>query len=100
MAIISIIAICISAIATTAISIYAGKSHTLADKNYQLAQEIKKANELRVKVDDEFRQQVSDLYTAMVISNIYSSDSGLDDRIHKFEEAYKGKVPIPLKKGG
>jgi hypothetical protein len=86
----------ITAIATGVIALYAVKSHKLADKNYQLVQEIKKANELKTKSDDEFHQDLSDLYTAMVISNIYSSDSGLEERIKYFKKAYKGNVLISL----
>ena len=95
-----IIAACISAIATTAIAIYAGTSNKLANKNYQLAQEIKKANELRAKVDDEFREQISDLYEAIILSVFIAPEvkttmgSTLQGRIRIFKQHYKGKTEI------
>jgi single-stranded DNA-specific DHH superfamily exonuclease len=88
MTVIIIISTCISAIATAAIALYAIKSHKLADRNYQLAQEIKKANELRTKSEDEFRQQVSDLYKAIVVSTIIGSRAGLPRVISIFKEYY------------
>ena len=101
-----IIATCISAFAATAIAIYAGKSHTLANKNYQLAQEIKKANELRTESDMEFRQQLSDLYKAIVISNLMIDrikDTYVDANITNFTNIYqkraKGKTTI-FEEGG
>jgi len=78
------------------LAIYANKSSDLAEKNYQLAQEIKFAYDLKDKVDDAFRQQLSDLYEAITISNLMSSDSGLDKRISLFMRTYKGKTPISI----
>lgn len=46
--------------------------------------------------DDEFRQQLSDLYYAMVLSNLLSSDSGLEKRFILFKQNYQGKTPISL----
>jgi nitric oxide reductase large subunit len=95
MAAIIIIATCVSATATAAIAFYAIKSHKLADRSYQLAQEIKSASELKTKSDDEFRQQVSDLYKAIVISNILVSK--LPGKIDYFKKLYKqagGKTKI------
>lgn len=94
---ITYLALGITAIATGVIAIYAIKSHSLADKNYQLGQEIKKANELKTKSDDEFRQQVSDLYKAIVVSNLLSPTSDILRAIKKFNQAYKlagGKLQI------
>ena len=81
------------------LAIYANKSNDLAENNYQLAKEIKFAYELKNKGDDAFRQQLSDLYEAITISNLMSSDSGLDRRISLFMRTYKGKTPISLKSG-
>ena len=78
------------------LAIYANKSNDLAENNYQLAKEIKFAYELKNKGDDAFRQQLSDLYEAITISNLMSSDSGLDRRISLFMRTYKGKTPISL----
>ena len=85
-----------STIASIAIAIYAFKSH-------DLAKEIKKANELKTKGDQEFREQVSDLYQAIVISNLIPihSGAGADSVQHPsaidfFKRVYKGKTPIHL----
>ena len=54
------------------------------------------------KRDKEFRQQTSDLFQAIVISNILSDPEArlgnfkLDDNIEAFKELYKGKTPIFL----
>jgi hypothetical protein len=79
------------------IAIYANKNHKLADKNFELAQEIKFANELKNKGDDAFRQQVKDFCEAIVISNLLYSDKGLDRRLALFERTYQGKTPISIK---
>jgi hypothetical protein len=95
--IVMVIASAISAIATIVIAIYAGKSHELSVKSYQLAQEIKVANELKTKGDQEFREQVSDLYQAIVISTLLSGPgtySIMDSLIDAFKSKYKGKTPI------
>ena len=82
----AILSLIVTAIATAVIAWCAIANHKLASK-------------IKLK-DDEFRKNLSDFYTAMVISNIYSSDSGLDERITLFREEYKGNVPIPLRKKG
>ena len=89
-----IIAMFFSAAATVAIAIYAIKSHKLANKNYQLAQEIKKANELKTQSDDEYRQQVSDLYKAIVISNIVANRPKPIDHFKEYYKQAGGKIKI------
>lgn len=90
----------ITACATAAIAVYAAISHNLAKNHYRLAREINSANELRVKSEDEFRQQVSDLYEAIVISNFIIPEANtarggtLEGRIRIFKEYYKGKTEI------
>jgi hypothetical protein len=57
------------------------------------------------KRDNEYRQQTSDLFQAIVISNILSDPQAtlgsthLDHKLIVFEEFYKGKTPIHLIKG-
>ena len=74
--------IVITAMATAVIAWYAVTSNKLSSKI-----------SLR---DDEFRHHVSDLYHAMVISNLLSSDSGLDKRFNLFKQNYQGETPISL----
>lgn len=57
--------------------------------NYRLASKIQER-------EKEYRQQVSDLYHAMVVSNLLSTDSGIDTRFDLFEKNYKGKTPISI----
>jgi len=87
----------ITAIATAAIAYYAITNHNLAKKNYQLAVEINSANELRAKSEDEFRQYISDLYKAIVISNLARSPNDLPTALEHFNTLYKeagGKTKI------
>jgi hypothetical protein len=74
----------ISAIATVVIGFCAIAS-------YRLASKIQKR-------EKEYRQQVSDLYHAMVISNLLSTDSGISRRFDLFKINYKGETPISLSK--
>jgi uncharacterized protein YbcV (DUF1398 family) len=89
----------ITVIATAVIALYALKTHGLAERNYQLAEEIKKANELKTAGDEEFREQISDLYRAIVVSALVATHdstglySTVDGRIKIFREKYKGKTP-------
>ena len=88
-----IIANIVSALAAACIAIYAIISH-------RLSKEIKESNERKEKGDEEFRQQVSDLYEAIVISNSIGSTSGeTSKRIGFFKEHYKGKTPVFEKRG-
>jgi len=87
----------ITAIATAAIAFYVFTNHNLAKKNYQLAVEINSANELREKSEDEFRQYISDLYKAIVISNLARSPNDLPTALEHFHALYKkagGKTKI------
>ncbi|MEJ2104764.1 MAG: hypothetical protein P8X47_09335 [Ignavibacteriaceae bacterium] len=76
----------ITALATVAIAIF-------TYVNYQLASKIQKQ-------DKEYRQQISDLYQAIVISNILSDPEArlgnikLDNNIEAFKKLYKGDTPI------
>jgi hypothetical protein len=67
-------------------------------KNYDLAREIKSMNETLQKRDEEFREQVSDLYKAIVIATLISGPSGyeLDGNrvLGKFRQLYNGKTEI------
>jgi hypothetical protein len=47
--------------------------------------------------DNDFRQQLRDLYEAIVISNLLFSETGLDRRLALFEGTYQGKTPISVK---
>ena len=80
-------AICVSAIATVVIAAFTGI-------NFWLILTIKSK-------DNEFRQQVSDLYKAIVISNLMIDrikDTWIDANITNFTNIYqkrvKGKTPI------
>ena len=76
----------VSSIATVVIAIYAYRS-------YQLSSNIQKQSQ-------EYQQQVSDLYQAIVISNTFSDPNAnldsthLEHKIKAFKELYKGKTPI------
>ena len=76
-------AICVSAIATGVIAIY-------SVINYKLSSTIKSK-------DEEFRQQVSDLYKAIVISNIVGGPHDTHLAIEDFKIHYEkagGKTTI------
>jgi hypothetical protein len=80
----------ISMVATAVIAFYAWRS-------YELSQQIKNTNDLKIKGDQEFREQLSDLYQAITISTLLSgpSSTGAFDRaISAFKSQYKGKTPI------
>ena len=76
----------ITALATVAIAIF-------TYVNYQLASKIQKQ-------DKKYRQQTSDLFQAIVISNILSDpearlgNKNLDNNIEAFKQMYKGQTPI------
>ena len=72
----------VTAIATAMIAYYAIKSHGLSE-------EIKSANELRAKRDDEFREQISDLYKAIVFSNIVGGQSEFLSAVRHFNALYR-----------
>ena len=66
--------------------------------NFRLLQKIKKESKDREQEQDrkeqEFREQLSNLYRAIVISNLLSGNSDLDMTSKKFKEQYKGKTKI------
>ncbi len=81
-----IVATWVSAISATCIAIFGGISLWLA---------------FTIRAGDKkFRRQVSDLYQAIVISNILSDPRAIEGSIHlrnkinSFKEQYKGKTPI------
>jgi len=80
----------LSAIATCVIAIYSACS-------FNLSKELKKANEMKTACDQEFRQQASDLYQAIVISTLLSGPSSSGrfvDVKDVFKAQYRGKTPI------
>lgn len=79
---IMVLSVGITASATVVIAYYAWVNHEIASKIQSR--------------DDEFRQEMKDLYVAMVLSNLLSSDSGIGRRKTLFEEAYEGKTRINL----
>ena len=89
----------VTAVGVAAIAFYAIQIHNLAGKNYQLLLEINSANELKARRDDELREQMSEVCKAIVISNLVSSEYGVDsDEWEKaatlFKSLYKGKTVI------
>lgn len=72
--------IAMSAIATCVIALYAYKSHQLASK-------------IIVK-NKQYQQEVSDLYTAIVISNLFCAGESTESKIQSFRKLYKGKTKI------
>ena len=74
------LAIVISAVATVAIAIFTWL-------NYQMYKKIEERNE-------EYKNQISDLYKAIVISNLLSGNSDLDMTYKKFNKEYTGKTKI------
>lgn len=89
------ISICLTAVATCVIAIYSLLS-------FKLSQELKRANEIKTAGDQEFREQVRDLYQAIVIATLISGPSGyeLDGNrvLGKFSSLYNGKTEIFKKK--
>ncbi len=80
----------VMAIATACLALFAYQSN-------RLAKEIKRTNDLRVAEDKEFRQQVSDLYQAIVISTLISGPSSygaFGQAKDVFKSQYRGKTPI------
>ncbi len=92
MQVLMIISMAVTAIATGVIAWYAWKSNELSSKIQSR--------------DDEFRQQASDLYKAIAISNMVivqgeryrgrpnDQAAEIKTRIKLFEEFYKGETPI------
>jgi len=72
--------IIVSSIATVVIAFWGGCSLFLA---------------LKIKTkDDEYRQQISDLFQAIVISNLIVSEKEEIAKIRKFHALYIGKTKI------
>ena len=86
MSAIIIIAASVSAVATAVIAWHAVASHKLASK-------------IQTR-DDEFREQISDLYEAIILSVFIAPEvkttrgSTLEGRIRIFNQHYKGKTEI------
>ena len=84
----SMIRTAISAVSTVVIAIYSWR-------NYCLTIELKKSNERRSSENEEFREQIKDLYQAITIATIISSTgTGVDQGIRDFKSHYTGKVKI------
>ena len=80
----------ITGIATAFIACYGRRSH-------QLTLQLKATEEQRSKREEEFRQQLSDLYQAIVIATLLSGNSNLGALVEAklaFEGLYKGKTKI------
>lgn len=77
-------AMMVTALATILIAIFAGVSHRLASKIQSR--------------DEEFRQQVSDLYQAIALSNLMIGKKAFDtiteENIETFKKFYTGKTII------
>lgn len=85
-----VISTIVMAIATVFLAIFAYQSN-------KLAQEIKRTNDLKDAGDAEFKQQLSDLYQAIVISTLLSGPSSygsLKQAIGAFKTQYGGKTQI------
>lgn len=76
----------VSAVATLVIAIYAWKSH-------RLSKQIKRSNDLKIRSDEEFREQVSSLYQAIAVATL-SSAHNYGQALAMFQQHYKGKVKI------
>ena len=74
------VSIVVSAIATLIIVIFTGL-------NYQIYKKLQEK-------DEEYKNQISDLYKAIVVSNLLSGNSDLDMTYKKFNREYTGKTKI------
>jgi hypothetical protein len=78
--------------ATIVIAIYAGVNYRLASTIRSRDDEFREDAKTR---DEEFRQQVSNLYQAIVISNlIHPPQNNTAQAIKHFRELYMGETPI------
>ncbi len=88
--VVTVVSTAMTALATVMIWVYARKSH-------QLAQALKQTEEARARRDDEFREQLSDLYQAIVIATVLSGPSSFGqfhNSVEVFNQQYTGKTPI------
>ena len=74
------VSIVVSTIATLIIAIFTGL-------NYQIYKKLQEK-------DEEYKNQISDLYKAIVVSNLLSGNSDLDMTYKKFNREYTGKTKI------
>ncbi len=82
----------ITALATVAIAYYSWCS-------YKLAMSLNSMEKSREEKEQEFRQQLSDLYQALVIANLLGGQSIKEARkalVEEFKKMYKGTTPIHL----
>jgi len=79
----------ITAVATGVIAYYAWRSH-------QISEAIIKLTQKRDDDEIEFKQQVKDLYQAIVVSNIVGTPHGANSNepIAAFKKLYKGNTKI------
>lgn len=82
----------ITAIATVAIAWFSWCS-------YQITRKLMVHDEARTQKDEEFRQQLSDLYQGIIIATLLSGPSSYgayEDSAKVFKNKYKGQTPIPI----
>mgnify|MGYP001582180400 CR=1 FL=1 len=79
---IQITSICVTAVATCVIALYAVKAHNLSCQ-------IKKLNEKSDLREQEFKKQLKELYKAIVISNIPCAGASTEDKLKQFVEYFK-----------
>ncbi|MBN1515325.1 hypothetical protein JXA32_02025 [Candidatus Sumerlaeota bacterium] len=85
----------VMAIATCGIWHVSNQNNRLIEK---LEDNRKRDNDDQLRREEEFRQQISDLYKAIVIASLIK-ESNLSQALHQFERLYDGKTPINLKLG-
>ena len=84
------LSIILTASATVVIAYYAWRSH-------QISEAIIKLTQKRDDDEKEFKQQIKDLYQAIVVSNIVLGPDGVNPRessIQAFKRLYKGNTKI------
>lgn len=84
-----VIATIVTALATGVIAYYAWRSH-------QISEAIMKLTQRQDDEEKEFKQQIKDLYQAIVVSNIVGTPHGANSRepIKAFNTLYKGNTKI------
>jgi len=85
-----VIAIILTSFATVVIAYYAWRSHKISETIIKLTQK-------RDDEEKEFKQQIKDLYQAIVVSNIVLGPEGVGPRessIQAFKRLYKGDTKI------
>ena len=84
------ISLIVTAIATAVIAFYSWRS-------YKISHELKLLNSEMSRRDNEFKEQIKDLYQGIIISTIISGPTSVGstgEAINKFESLYKGSTKI------